>query len=571
MEKVKLLPLLLAACLCLSLAACGGTPAEADTPTAEPSAQTTTSADQTLETGETPEAETPAEKGFVPVNLPLTTEEEELSLWLRLSPFLMIYNISDLGETTFYTEMDKRTGVHVEVTSVPIFMAMEQFNIMMAGGDLPDMLDSFALLYPSGVDHAVDEGLIVDMNDFLSEWMPNYEYALSLNPRFIQDSTSAEGRLTHANTLMIEDEGVTVGMMIRQDWLDDVGLDLPETYDDYYEALTAFKVKLNKPGAMNMHFLGCTVNVTGGFETVGFYTEDEETLPFMNIQGTASFGPMNEGYRSYLETMARWFDEDLIFQDYASDTRQEMMDAGISNDEQGIFSINRDNMVKYQNAARLIDADATIAGAYDMRAYEGQEIHVKYPGQTIIYGVAISADCANIKLAARWLDYCYSEEGTILCNYGVEGEGLQYDGQGNPGYTDLVLHNEEMTSIACCAIYSKYGGAMLCYGRRNFGSYDDQMREMVDFWDNNSDYEYIYPAKAGLTTEESEEISAHMAEIRSYVTEMTNKFITGATPLNDEAWDKYVSVLKDLGVERLVEIKQDALDRYIALGKSLEG
>ena len=576
--KTRIISIILLCALCFSLAACGSggekssVSAQETSATEAPAQETSPEASSASEP--TPEAteETPAEEatGFVPVQLPLTDSAEELSLWLRLSPFLMMYNVTDLSKATFYAEMEKRTGVVVNVTSVPIFMANEQFNFMMAGGELPDMIDSFALLYPQGVDHAVDEGLILDMNDFLHDWMPNYEHALTLNPQFTQDSLSAEGRLTHANTLFIEDEGVTVGMFIRRDWLDKLDMDLPVTYDDYYETLTAFKTELGKSGAFDIMYQGCTVNITGGYETVAFYTEDEETLPFMNIDGVASFGPINDGYRKYLETMAKWFDEGLLFQDYMTDTnRSTMMEAGICSDEIGLFTPNRDDLSRFHASVRTIDPDATLGGAYDMRATEDQEIHVRYPSQTIIYGIAISGQCKNVELAAKWLDYCYSEEGTILCNYGVEGEGLQYDENGNPEYTDLVLHNPEMSSIACCAIYSKYGGAMLCYGRRNFGAYDQDVLDLSDFWEESGDYDYVYPAKAGMTTEESEEISSYMAEIRSYVIESTNKFITGGEPLNDETWATYVQTLKDLGVDRVVELKQAALDRYTALGEKL--
>ncbi len=565
MKRTKLMALLLCLTMCFVLVAgCSGSGSGA---TEAPAA--TEAPESGGEETAAPEDEGESASGFVEVQLPLTETEEELSLWLRLSPFLIMYNINDMSTTTFYTEMEARTGVHVNITSVPIFMAVEQFNIMMAGGEYTDMIDSFALLYTDGVDHAIDDGIIVDMNEFLDDWMPNYKAALDTDPQFWQDSLSADGRLAQANTLMATDEGVTVGMVIRQDWLEDVGMERPVTYDDYYNVLKAFQTELGKSGAFNISYLGATVNVTGGYETVGFYTDDEEMQPFMNIDGVASFGPSNEGYRKYLETMSQWYAEGLIFPDYITDSSQDLMQTAIANDEMGVFSYNRDDILRMQESARTIDADAYFVGSYDIRETADQEVHVRYPAQKVIDGIAISADCANIELAARWLDYCYSEEGSILCNYGVEGEGLQYDENGNPGYTDLVLHNPDMTSIACTAIYSKYGGAMLMDGRRNFGSYDEQLQEIINFWGESADMDYMYPAKARMTTDESETVSTYMEDIRSYVTEMTNRFIVGDETLNDETWSEYLETLDALGLQEVLDVKQTALDRYIALGESL--
>ena len=39
------------------------------------------------------------------------------------------------------------------------------------------------------------------------------------------------------------------GGIINQDWLDEAGLDVPVTYDDMYETLTAFKSN-GHPGAL---------------------------------------------------------------------------------------------------------------------------------------------------------------------------------------------------------------------------------------------------------------------------------------------------------------------------------
>ena len=47
----------------------------------------------------------------------------------------------------------------------------------------------------------------------------------------------------------------------------------------------------------------------------------------------------------------------------------------------------------------------------------------------------------------RFLDYGYSEKGHMLFNFGKEGESYEMK-DGNPVYTDLILHNPDGLSVS---------------------------------------------------------------------------------------------------------------------------
>ena len=57
------------------------------------------------------------------------------------------------------------------------------------------------------------------------------------------------------------------------------------------------------------------------------------------------------------------------------------------------------------------------------------------------------------------------------------------------------------------------------------------------------------------------EIAMLEPNINAYREEMFVKFIMGTADLETE-WDGYVEYLKTLGVERALEIRQAAVDRY---------
>ena len=66
------------------------------------------------------------------------------------------------------------------------------------------------------------------------------------------------------------------------------------------------------------------------------------------------------------------------------------------------------------------------------------------------------------------------------------------------------------------------------------------------------------------TADETEELNRIMTDIDTYREEMTFKFITGQESL--DKFDDYVESIKAMGIDDAIQIKQDALDRYMERG-----
>jgi len=88
-----------------------------------------------------------------------------------------------------------------------------------------------------------------------------------------------------------------------------------------------------------------------------------------------------------------------------------------------------------------------------------------------------------------------------------------------------------------------------------------ELTEALELWTHNDMGKHIYPP-ASTTQEESEQLAIIINNVNTYRDEMEAKFITGALSIND--FDKYVAQLKKFGIEKAIEIKQAAYDRYMA-------
>lgn len=498
---------------------------------------------------------------FVSLELPLVEVPTTLSLWMALKPFLMAYNI-EIQDTTFFREMEARTGVSMEIASVPIFSASEKFNLLVASGEYPDLIDSFQVFYTGSADSAIEQDIILDLMDYMDPYMPNYQAALDSKDSFWRDSLTPNGALPSANMLFARDEGATIGMIIREDWLKDAGMEVPETYEDM-ERFLEYAKNTYGVGALGLDGYGQCMGVSAGLGVRDLDVSDVTKAAFLNKDGEVLFSPATEEYREYLELLNDWYAKGYIWKDFISQSNS--MSQYMASGAFAVCTTERDAIQNITDMLQVDDPNAGVIGMCALRKDPEETLHISYFIESIIYGTAISATSENPELAAQWLDYCYSPEGQLLTNYGVEGEGLEYDENGEAGYSELVLNNETYGVTAASAIFSQYGGGMLCFGDRTYEGFSERIQNAIDIW-RTDDQDWVYPTKVALTTEQGEAYTPIINELNSYVAETTLKFILGDIPINDDTWKEYLDTLEQMGLSECLEIKREALESYLANG-----
>ena len=187
--------------------------------------------------------------------------------------------------------------------------------------------------------------------------------------------------------------------------------------------------------------------------------------------------------------------------------------------------------------------------------------HVRRAPSYMSGGASISKSCRNVEVAARWIDYNYTEDGYLLNNYGIEGEGLAYDENGNPHISELYVTDPNYATVQCMVLFSRYGGpAVADVGRENY-YFDDRAKMVADTWSSNFDDAYCYPNVNILTFEEAMELSDLYADISVVADEAILAFVTGERPLSQ--WEDYVAQIESMNIGRYVEILQTAYDRYL--------
>ena len=549
----KLVALLLSLALVLSLGACGGNGGSSTSSEASPSS-TTEESGAAAESGDESQAET-AETGEF--QLPIVDEPTTLSYFVADDSNAAIMT-TDWNDNEFYQEMERRTGVHLEFEMVSSADYQTNFNQMNASGNLADMIYVGASYYAEGVDAAIDDGYFLDLTDLVDEYMPNYEKVRTSDVQYELLSTTDSGRLGAVYELRQSKQGPWLGLWIRQDWLDDLGLETPVTFDDYHEVLTAFKNEKGATAPLILNFSGSDGEfgtMSGGLNVLNSWQLDET--------GKVNFGPYMDAWKEYVTIMHQWYTEGLIDPDFmATDERTADM-AKVVTGASGLFAALYTMPSVYEAASE--DPNMNLAPVNPPVMNEGDEGHIRLRDSYTSGNTAISADSENWEVALRWLDYLYTDEGALLANYGVEGDTFEFNEDGEPEFTDKILANENgwtMTQTVASYLCPSAGIANWSDWTRELAGVPEKDQACYDVWSEFSD-DWRLPSSVTLTQEESTERAALYADISTIVKEQTAQFISGALDIESN-WDAYISALEASGMERAIEITQAAYDRYLA-------
>ena len=473
-------------------------------------------------------------------------------------------NFSSLNETQFAKERIAQTGVNVEFIHPPMAQVTEKFNLMIASQDYPDIIETKWNGFAGGGPHAaIEDGVIIPLNNVIEKAAPNLNAYLSENNDVLKGVSTDEKEI-FAFPFVRESDYLSTyfGPMFRKDYLDRAGLDVPETIQEWETALYAFKdmgVEIPLAVTLDNGKMKNSSPFLGAYGAMGdFYVED----------GKVKFGPYDDAveFTEFVKLMAKWYKDGILNPNFVNTKSDAQSALGISGKWGVIFASSGGSFGSWIPAIQKNNPDAEFVPA-------------KYPvlnkGETPKFGqknfkcdagiAAISTQCEEIELAARLLDYAYSEKGYMLYNFGKEGESYQMI-DGIPTYTEMITNPDVNGGKPMGQMIAKYARASYSAPMIQSENYMKQyakldvQKQAIDTWSDTKQTEYALPYVL-MTAEENSEYSAIMADINTYRQEELYKFITGTESL--DRLSDYFTTLKNMKIERAIEINQTAYERYL--------
>ena len=580
MKKNRLLSLLLAFCLLLTLfAGCGGETAS-EVPVAESSeASTEASAEAQAESvpEEVPEApdsavaqsideeplEEPVEEEVLPeITYPLTEEKETLSLYCTAANFMGPLSSVSMTWDDFdcYKQLEELTNVHIEFESVSFESYMTQFNIYIAAGDYADLIINVGSKYVGGSQAAYEDGVIIDLEPYLKDYAPAYYTMLHSDTRLEENAYTHEGNVFEF-IATYDEPGVKNGSLVRGDWLEQLGMDTIQTVDEMYQYLSAAK---NQFGAEVPVYMCSTSNEMMGAYGIKSYAVGNGDMSYYVVDGEVRTALNQPAYKEYLTEMNKWYEEGLIYQDFATksfDPHDNTMTQMIYNGQLAVWATQLEGLDDYEQNA--VDPNFVSFPIPEITV-DGDTNHCTVVEYVIDDSdITVSTNCENVELAISWMNYWYTEEGIRMYNYGPEGDAYHMDGE-QVVLEDSVLNNEFGVDVSSyLRIFCPYGSFVGVYKRSRLTDYSSQLQlDAAKVWSESCDGAYVMPNGVTVDTESNETQSSLAADIMTYADTCIPKFIMGDMDIETE-WDAYVEVLEEMGIEECIAIEQEAYDNYI--------
>lgn len=571
MKYKSMLSVLLALALILGLlAGCGDETAQevsaapelsAEEPTApepepepEPQVDAAQSAAEPADAGSTVEEAPAPEK--VPVELPLTEEPVTYSIWYN-EPFTDYVN-DPAQDVAVFRLLAERTNIHLAFTLTTVETANEKFQLLFAADDLPDIITDAMAYYTGSIDDAVSEDAFLYEYSGDLEAMPNYSAVLSEYVEAKKTITSSDTGAMVAFPEIYKDVGDVSGYMIRKDYLDATGLDVPQTYDELHELLTVIysetgsSMELGASGGDGLLGAGFGINVNlddGDLDS--WYIED----------GQVKLGILQDAFYDYLEMVTQWYSEKIIYADFVNTDRGDL--SGLFS---GQFSITVKPPEIVEVANQVIGTEMV---AMPMpRQNAGDELHICGAASSCLMDPdtwSINANVEDPSLILRLIDYMYSDEGFYLMNYGEEGVSYTME-NGEPVFTDMVVANPDGLDYAHAAyLYATSNRSRLPFlsdYARCFAEYTPAQWDAIEVYSNDCDHAGDYPKGAIMSTQQRSQYNTVAADICTYISEHVLQFIYGQKAMSE--WSEFVDTLYSMGIETAIEAKQAAYDDYLA-------
>lgn len=489
-----------------------------------------------------------------------------LTWWLQLQNGVTA-TATSLNDTEFHDYLEEALGVKIDFQHPVAGQETATANIMFNSGNLPDIMEyNFETNYTGGLEAAVEDGIVVNLTPYMEAGiLPNYTKLVNEKDTYRKELTLEDGSYVKFAAFGKDPILSTyMAYMVREDLLEKAGLPMPETLDEWDTVLTAFKD------------MGIEYPLFIKFDQWTFKTSQPFASPFKigfdfyRDGDTVKYGPSQEAFGEWVKLMKKWYDKGILAADFINIDNKKMTAEVAAGNNGAVLTGIGGQYGEYVSAMKegtTISYRPTTVPV--MKKGEIPYIHQKDPEVgSSSYAVITSKN--NREIAARVLDFGYSEAGHILYNFGKAGEAHNLataaDGEEYHKYADVITDAKKngglsLSQSLCQYTRAPYPGPYVkspWYIRQ----YYPRAEQIEGIEKSNSDaLEHLLPATLSMSVEDKQKLTDIMLPIETYVYETFPKLIAGKISI--DKLSEYYAQLEKLGINDAIKIYQKAYDAYL--------
>lgn len=468
----------------------------------------------------------------------------------------------NFGEMEIFKRLEQSTNVKIEWENIPDTDYAEKKNLLIASATLPDAFYAAGFSDYELITYGQD-GTIIALEDLIDQYAPNLKALLERRPDIKAAITAPDGHIYGLPSFEENNLGSNPFFhVINKTWLDVLGLEMPKTLDEYTNALVAFKTgdpngngKADEIPLSFMHMQWC-MDIAGLFGAFGMPDNMEHRIV---RDGKVIFTATQPEYKEALQYFhENWYKQGLIDpESFTQDAPQYLAKGKTDPETLGSFVwweieevVGPDRADDYALVAPLVgpDGDQTIG-----RGNGGG------PGRG---SFVITKANKNPEITMRWIDEQFEPYMAAQIHWGPIDVVYEKDANGklvNLPLPEGVSAGEFRQQVA------PGSGAPGVISIEDLGKVVDlepraqqRAKDLEEYYlpyMEDENYPSIF-----FEPEELDEINKIEPELLKYVNTQRGKFIVDGGV--NENWDQYVATLEKMGLSKLMEIYQTALDRY---------
>lgn len=513
---------------------------------------------------------------------PLVTDKPTLKVTIASKP-----SVEDYSTNEFTKWFEERTGVHVEWEIVQAADQNEKntaLNVRMAGGEYGDVIMDFNAS-PTVAQLYGQQGAFMPMNDLIDKAGIFTKRAWEMYPLSKTAMTASDGKIY--SLIQVNDCyhcSMSQKLWINKVWLDKLGLGIPQTLDEYADALRAFKT-----GDPNGNGKADEVPLSGSAQ--GWHSNLDEYFmgsfiphPGNKLRLIVQDGKVTpiytqDGWKEGTKYLAGLFKEGLIDPEVFTRDGDQIRQLGDGNGGPdvllgsvpagwwGVFTTydpkeKNAKWEQYTTMPPLKGPDGTrYAGFAPYSAFSNAQF-------------MITDKCKDPELALRWIDAMGHIEVTQRSIFGVLDRDWEWSLVGQKGIDGDQAWWASLTDIANVPsqnVHWSQTGMSFRSARTRLSNYVPPEKaptdvEVILYNQTKNNYEpYAAPAETALPplyfdADAAQTVAELTITIQNYVDETFASAVTGQLDI-EQAWSDYTSTLSSMGLDNFIALHQDAYDK----------
>ena len=577
MKKRKLAVVSLLLSIAMLLSACAGNPSSGEGSSKDSKTPPSSSSGSAAEPESKPAAENTDRGENWVTDTPVT-----LKVWCMKQA-----DIEDIATNEYIKWLQKETNVNLEFDQIAEAESLQKFNLSLASGSYPDvylscnqLINMSATIMNSTLMKFGKAGVFLPLNDLIEQYGANTKKLFD-DISYVKDGITMPDGNIYALPSYSEIYHCKYAdkLWIDQSWLDNLKLEMPTTTDEYYEVLKAFKEQdANGNGDPNdeIPLAGCTDgwNSDPSFFLMNAFIYEDGDKHLTVENDTVDTILNKDEFREGLRYVHKLYDEGLMYSEsYAQDSTQMKSLNSASPNVVGSFPIGAPMIVMDAGS----DLYKTCVTVPPLKGPQGHQSCSYYEyGNLRVGAFMITSACNDPEVAFKLADFMYTEDSSVRLRQGVKDVDWRMAKEGEKTFDGKPATYARITPLVTngCAQNQHFGNSGMFresndsfigawavqdgFDIRSLDGIEQLLIEQTWPYDGFEPKQTLPPVV--FTEEEAAEVSTIEVEVQKYAKEQRVLFITGQKSL-DTDWDSYVTNLKNLGLDRLVELYNTAYQR----------